>query len=55
MKVYIVFGNVDYEGSYVESVHTTREGAEAFKAKSEVSKDMRFVDTVTVEEYEVSE
>jgi len=52
-KIYIVFCGVAWEGSYPESIHATREGAEAFKAEFEASRDMRFVDAVTIEEWEV--
>ena len=50
MKVYIVFASVDYEGSDVVSIHTSKNTAEAVKLQLLENGD---ADTYTVEEWTV--
>jgi len=52
MKVYLVNAGYDYQGSRVDSVHATREAAQARAAKQELR---TYYDWVDVEEFEVTE
>jgi len=47
--VYIVYSRVDYEGSNMESIHLTREGAQKFVDAF----DQKWCDGVSIEETEV--
>ena len=51
MKVFIAFGCIDYEGSYVLGVFTTKELAESECNKSKASDD--YYDDYSVEEFEL--
>ena len=56
MKVYIVFCCVAYEGSYVHSVHATKEGADAEAGRVKALRGLDHhvgCDKHTTEEYEV--
>ena len=50
--IFMVLGGIEYEGSKVLGVYSTREAAEAFAAEAEKNEFVRF-DYIEVEEWKV--
>jgi hypothetical protein len=55
MKVYIVFCNVDYEGSDVYGVYKERTSAEAVLKRLEEGQEHNWCDSHGIAEYDVAE
>jgi len=53
MKVYIVMKNYDYEGYCINTVCATLEAAEQAKAELEADSKSKWIDDITIQEYEV--